>query len=121
MNNSTILKNAVAGITLLAITASAIETIDHSTDGYTAKAVNVDSSDLDLLTRSGLRILYGRVQDASLLACDPTGQSRLLPLYDQPESGNCYIDTFNAALVEIDSPQLNFLHDDLKRAPVFVY
>ena len=118
MKAFTLHKSAAVATALLVIMVAAVASGDSSHDGYEIDDVKVDYSDLDLSGRSGLITLYRRVQDAALKSC---GQLRLLPLYDQPDSGNCYIDTFNATLVAIGSKPLERIHDELQIAPVFVY
>lgn len=120
MKASTLNRSAEVAIILIVImaAASAIETANFSRDGNEISDVKVNYSDLDLPGRSGLIILNRRIQDVALESC---GQLRLLPLYDQPDSGNCYIDTFNATLVTIGSKPLDRIHEELQLDPVFVY
>jgi len=118
MKASTLYKSVAVVIALLAIMAASMAAGDFSHDGYEVGEANVDYSDLDLSGRSGLITLHRRVQDAALKSC---GQLRLLPLYDQPDSGNCYVDTFNATLVTIGSKPLDRIHEELQIALAFVY
>ena len=121
MNVSTLLRNAALAIAVPLIAATTITTSDFSSLAHVVGDVEVDVSDLDLAERSGLLILLLRIQDAALLSCDPTGQSRVLPYYGRPDSGDCYNDTLNAAIAEFASGPLTNIHDELKMSPIFVY
>jgi UrcA family protein len=85
-----------------------------------AETVKVDESGLDLSRRSGLFALYQRLQDASMRACDPSGQTRVLPWYGRPESDDCYIDTLQAALASYANNTLEQIHFELQLRPVFI-
>ena len=125
MKFSTVIKSAATVIAVVAITSSAIATVDCSAHGDIASgdvvsALSVDDSDLDLSGNSGLTTLYRRIQNAAANLCDPGGQSQVLPIYSRPESGDCFSDTLNAALVSYGSLPLTLIHDRLRRPPPIV-
>ena len=120
MKFSTVIKSAATVIAVVAITSSAIATVDCPTHGDVVSALSVDDSDLDLSGNSGLTTLYRRIQNAAANLCDPGGQSQVRPLYNRPESGDCFSDTLNAALVSYGSLPLTLIHDRLRRPPPIV-
>jgi UrcA family protein len=109
-----------SAIAVVAITTSAIATVDCSFHSDVASVVKVDDSDLDLTENSGLSTLYRRIQNAAARSCDPGGQSQVLPLYNRADSGDCFSDTLNAALVSYGSLPLTLIHDRLRRPPPIV-
>jgi UrcA family protein len=125
MKFSTVMKGAATVIAVVAITSSAIATVDcsahnHFAGGDVTSALTVDDSDLNLSENSGLTTLYRRIQNAAASSCNPGGQAQILPLYNQPESGDCFSDTLNAALVSYGSLPLTLIHDRLRRPPAIV-
>jgi UrcA family protein len=120
MKFSTAIKSAATVIAAVAITSSAIATVDCSSHGDAASTLTVDESDLDLSENSGLTTLYRRIQNAAANSCDPGGQAQVLPLYNRPDSGDCFSDTLNAALVSYGSLPLTLIHDRLRRPPAIV-
>ena len=120
MKFSTIIKSAATVISVVAITSSAIATVDCPAHGDVVSALSVDDSDLDLTGNSGLTTLYRRIQNAAANSCDPAGKAQVLPLYNRPESGDCFSDTLNAALVSYGSLPLTLIHDRLRRPPPIV-
>ena len=82
--------------------------------------IAVEDSDLDMSTWSGVTMLYHRLQDAAMLTCDPSGQTRVLPHFDRPESGDCYTDTLYTALMKYENDALQSIHDKLRLAPIII-
>ena len=120
MNLSTLTKSAATAIAIVAITTSAIATVDCSFHNDIVSAFSVEDSDLDLTENSGLTTLYRRIQNAVAKSCNPGSQAQVLPLYNRPESGDCFSDTLNAALVSYGSLPLTLIHDRLRRPPPIV-
>jgi UrcA family protein len=125
MKFSTAIKSTATVIAAVAITATAIAAVDcpaHGAvaSGDAASTLTVDESDLDLSETSGLTTLYRRIQNAAANSCDPGGQGQVLPLYSRAESGDCFSDTLNAALVSYGSLPLTLIHDRLRRPPAIV-
>jgi UrcA family protein len=120
MKFSTAIKSAATVLAAIAITSSAIATVDCSAHGDVASAFAVDDSDLDLSENLGLTTLYRRIQNAAANSCDPGGQAQVLPIYNRAESGDCFSDTLNDALVSYGSLPLTLIHDRLRRPPPIV-
>ena len=81
---------------------------------------NVEDSDLDLSSWSGVTMLYHRLQDAAMLSCDPSGQSRVLPYFNRPESGDCYTDKLYTLLAKYENSALQTVHDKVRLAPIIM-
>ena len=80
----------------------------------------IEESDLDLATWSGLTMLYHRLQDAAMMSCDPSGQARVLPYFNRPESGDCYSDTLYTSLMKYENSALHSIHDKLQLEPIIL-
>ena len=115
-----IVRRATTTIAIVFAAACALSTAEQAHVSYAAGSVHVDDSDLDLSGRSGLFALYLRLQDASMQSCDPSGESKVLPLYGRPESGDCYTDTLQAALTSYASDALEQIHYELQLNPVII-
>jgi len=79
-----------------------------------------DDAGLDLSTRSGLTMLYHRLQDAAMMTCDPSGRTRVLPYFNRPESGDCYSDTLYTLLLKYENSALYSIHDELRLEPIII-
>ena len=82
--------------------------------------IQADDSDLDLSTWTGLMVLYQRLQDASMSTCDPSGQARVLPYFNRPDSGDCYSDTLHTLLTQYENVGMLDVHNRLRLAPIIV-
>ena len=82
--------------------------------------ISVQESDLDMSTWSGVTALYHRLQDAAMLSCDPSGQSRVLPYFNRPESGDCYADKLYTLLMKYENSALLNIHDKLRLEPIII-
>ncbi len=120
MISSATIKRVATTIAIVIITVCALSTAEQAHVTHAAGSVQVDDSDLDLSGRSGLFALYRQVQDASMLACDPSGESKVLPLYGRPDSGDCYSDTLQAALTSYENDALERIHYELQLNPVIM-
>jgi len=114
------MKRVATTIAIVIAAACALSTAEQAHVTYAAGSVQVDDSDLDLSGRSGLFALYRRLQDASMLTCDPESKARVLPLYGRPESGDCYSDTLQAALTSYENDALERIHYELQLNPVIM-
>ena len=85
-----------------------------------AASAHVDDSDLDLGTWSGVAMLYHRLQDAAMISCDPGGQSRVLPHFNRPESGDCYSDKLYTLLMRYENSALFSMHDKIQLEPIII-
>lgn len=82
--------------------------------------VQVEDADLDLSTWSGLTMLYHRLQDVAMSSCDPSGQARVLPYFNRPDSGDCYSDTLYTSLMKYENSALLNFHDSLRLEPIII-
>lgn len=80
----------------------------------------IQESDLDLTTWAGVTMLYHRLQDAAMMSCDPSGQSRVLPYFNRPESGDCYSDKLYTLLTKYENSALFSIHDKLQLEPIII-
>ena len=80
----------------------------------------VEESDLDLATWSGVTMLYHRLQDAAMVSCDPSGQSKVLPYFNKPESGDCYSDKLYTLLMTYENSALQSIHDKIQLEPIII-
>ena len=85
-----------------------------------AASAPVDESDLDLGTWSGVTMLYHRLQDAAMNACDPGDQSRVLPYFNRPENGDCYSDKLYTLLMTYENSALLSIHDKIQLEPIII-
>ncbi len=81
---------------------------------------NIKDGDLDLSTWTGVTVLYQRLQDAAMISCDPSGQSRVLPYFNRPEGGDCYSDKLYTLLTTYENSALFSIHDRLRLEPIIV-
>ncbi len=82
--------------------------------------VPIEESDLDLASWSGVTVLYHRLQDAAMMSCDPSGQSRVLPYFNRPEGGDCYSDKLYTLLTK-DVISAHFsIQDKLRLEPTII-
>jgi UrcA family protein len=82
--------------------------------------IPVEESDLDLGTWSGVTMLYHRLQDAAMMSCDPSGQSKVLPYFNRPESGDCYSDKLYTLLMTYENSALLNIHDKIQLEPIII-
>ena len=116
MSNSDPRRIGTAIVTLAAIAVSVLALAGPSPGAN----IYVESTDLDLSTRSGLMTLYLRLQDASMMSCDPSGQSRVLPYFNRPDGGDCYSDTLYTALRKVENTAILDIHDRLRLEPIII-
>ena len=105
---------AIVSLVAIAISVCALAGPRHG-----AGAI-IEDSDLDMSTWSGVTVLYHRLQDAAILSCDPSGQSKVLPYFNKPESGDCYADKLSTLLVKYENSALLNVHDKLRLAPIII-
>jgi UrcA family protein len=87
---------------------------------FPATSIQVDVSDLDLSSRSGVLTLYNRLQDATMQFCDPSGRTKVLPYYGRPDSGDCFSDMLYTTLAKFENSALLEIHDDLRLEPIII-
>jgi UrcA family protein len=88
---------------VLAAAASASAPVSFDSD-----KVVVSYADLDIDSKAGAQSLYWRLKRASALACDADGSRR--PLREMTAAKNCYMDTLDELVSEIDSDLLTEIH-----------
>jgi UrcA family protein len=115
-----IFRKIATTILMITVVTSIVSICEHDHVSYAAGTVRVDESGLDLSRRSGLFALYQRMQDAAMLACDPSGLTSVLPWYDRPDSGDCYVETLEAAIEGYANRALDQIHFELQLTPAFL-
>jgi len=116
MNNAIPRRLAAAMVSLAAVAISvcALAGPRPGTD------IPVEESDLDLGTWSGVTRLYHRLQDAAMMSCDPSGQSKVLPYFNRADSGDCYSDKLYAMLMTYENSALLNIHDNIQLEPIII-
>lgn len=107
---------AVTMVSLVAIAASVCALAGYRPGGR----LDIADADLDVSTWSGVTKLYHRLQDAAMLSCDPSGQSKVLPYFNRPESGDCYSDTLYTLLTKYQNSALFSIHDKIRLEPIII-
>ena len=112
------LKSMVITLYSIAVLGALCSTSNVASDSFAATGVNIDISQLDTSSRFDLLRTYQRIQDAAMLSCDPSGESKVLPHFNRAEGGDCYSDTLVAALTRYDEPALLNIHEELRMEPI---
>lgn len=118
MNLSRWLKAKVAVVSLIGVVLLAVGTVEPDGASYAATGVTISDAGLDVTKRSGRLAFYQRIQDAVMLSCDPTGNTKVLPYFNRPEGGDCYSDTLLNVLTGYNDSKLMNIHVELQREPI---
>lgn len=79
-------------------------------------SVKVSYQDLDIHSKAGAKVLYGRLEAAAEQACDVLPYSTIKSLSVLRESRACYNEALSTAVTEIDSDALTRLHQEKSRS-----
>ena len=104
----------IAATVAIAISVCALAGPRHSA------GAPIEDADLDMSTWSGVTMLYHRLQDAAMLSCDPSGQTKVLPYFNMPESGDCYADKLYTLLAKYENSALLNVHDRFRLEPIII-
>ena len=79
-------------------------------------SVKVSYQGLDIHSKAGAKVLYGRLQAAAERACDVLPYSTIRSLTVLRESRACYKQALSTAVTKVDSDALARLHQEKSRS-----
>lgn len=96
----------------LAIAALAVPALSGAGEPQKAEKVSVKVSyeDLNIHSKAGARVLYGRLKNASKEVCDVRPLKELGTLQHSAQVQECYEEALSEAVKDIDSEALQDIH-----------
>ena len=105
----TVMKSSIAVIVALGLGMPMLANGAVPSQGGT-DAVKVRFADLDIESKAGARVLYGRLQQASKQACNLYSYSQDRSLVYRSAAKDCYEGALEKAVSKIDSEALSEIH-----------
>jgi len=107
MKESKVFRGIVAAIAVVAFSLPAVANAGPELAG---KSEKVNYADLNVEKKAGAKQLYRRLQQASKRVCGVESLTVIGSVREMSRAKNCYRDSLDSAVAEIDSATLNEIH-----------
>ena len=111
MNDSVLRKLQVAASFALILSGPAVVSAAHQSFDDSTGKLRVSYSDLDLSSDAGVTVLYGRLQQASELACDTGSLHQKGSLQAARQAEACYEEVLTNLVSKVDNDRLTAIHE----------
>ena len=111
MNDSILRKIQVYASFGLILSVPAVAAASQQSFDENSGALRVTYADLDLTSAAGVEVLYGRLQQASAMACDTGSRQQKGSIKASRAAADCYDEVLNNLVSKVANSKLTAMHE----------